>query len=160
MFFRRPRRTSSPSATPLLSLAVSESTISPISVTPAVGPRSKTANRCLVVGFFRPDSELGVRRQLRARFAMATAIRMITNFAERKINAAADAKLPKGENFPHSVAAVFRNFGRSPWPKLSPEPFRGRSTSLRPADSGRGYPSPYDSTHATRQLLVHHRPKG
>lgn len=69
---------------------------------------------------------------------MGTATRMITNLVEWETNAVADAKLQKGVNSLHSVADVFRNFGRPPWPKLSPEPFRGRTTPLRPADSGRG----------------------
>ena len=69
---------------------------------------------------------------------MATATRMITSFVDREINAAADAGLPKKGNFQHSVAAVFRNFGRSFCPKLSSEPSRGRSTPPWPAGTGKG----------------------
>ncbi len=90
-----------------------------------------------MAGFFRYDSERGAPQQLRASFAMSTAIRMITNLVEWETNAVADAKLQKSAKFLHSSAAVFRNFGRSRWPTLPPDPFRGRSVPLRPSDSER-----------------------
>ena len=135
---RRPRRPSSPSATPSLPVEGSASTIPSICAMPAVGPRCKIAKRFLAVWFFRPDSERGVPQSLCASFAMATATRMITGFVDREINAAPDARPPKKGNFQHSVAAVFRNFGRSSCPRLSSEPSRGRATSPWPVGTGKG----------------------